>query len=370
LLSARWRFGLFTLLCAFSLAGTPACARQNGNPLKVATLIAPPFGMNDNGKLTGFSIDLWQAIADQLKMKYAWTVQPNVKVLLASVQSGRSDLGISNISITSERDKIFDFSHPIYDGGLQIMTRSQSEGTSAAVLSALRNFFTLDMLKLFGLILLLIVIMANIVWFVERHYEDRGVVKTKRYFPGIFLSGWWAASTLATQAEELPKSPLGRIIAVFWMFTSVVFVAYFTAQITASLTVQTLQGTINGPNDLPGKKVATTIGSTSALYLKEHGIQVQTFSQLADVYDALDTKKVDAVVFDSPVLLYYAAHDGKGKAQVVGPIFQKESYGIVFPSNSPLRRPVNLALLTLQENGTYDTIYNKWFASSDNKQNQ
>ena len=51
----------------------------------------------------------------------------------------------------------------------------------------------------------------------------------------------------------------------------------------------------------------------------------------------------DAVVFDSPVLLYYAANDGKGKVQVVGSIFRKENYGIVVPANSPLRKRIDAA---------------------------
>jgi polar amino acid transport system substrate-binding protein len=67
------------------------------------------------------------------------------------------------------------------------------------------------------------------------------------------------------------------------------------------------------------------------------------------------------VVYDAPVLLFYAAHEGKGKVQTAGAIFRKENYGIVFPSNSPYRKPVNEALLKLKENGTYDQLYTKWF---------
>jgi len=33
--------------------------------------------------------------------------------------------------------------------------------------------------------------------------------------------------------------------------------------------------------------------------------------------------QADAIVFDSPVLLYYAAHEGKGKVSVVGPVFRE-----------------------------------------------
>ena len=68
-----------------------------------------------------------------------------------------------------------------------------------------------------------------------------------------------------------------------------------------------------------------------------------------------------SVDLDAPVLLYYAAREGKGKVQVTGPIFRKESYGIVLPQNSSMRKPINETLLLLKENGTYQRLYEKWF---------
>jgi polar amino acid transport system substrate-binding protein len=62
--------------------------------------------------------------------------------------------------------------------------------------------------------------------------------------------------------------------------------------------------------------------------------------------------------------LEYATHDGKGLAQVVGGIFHKEDYGIVFPTDSPLRKQVNEALLALRENGRYQKIYDEWFGKN------
>ena len=145
------------------------------------------------------------------------------------------------------------------------------------------------------------------------------------------------------------------------MFTAVVFVAYFTATVTTSLTVQQLQGGIQNENDLPGKNVATIAGSTSANYLRKNNIQATEVSRIEDAYDLVLNGQVEAVVFDAPVLLYYASHGGKGKVQTVGSIFENENYGIVFSPNSPYRRQINNALLKLLENGTYQDIYKKWF---------
>jgi polar amino acid transport system substrate-binding protein len=186
---------------------------------------------------------------------------------------------------------------------------------------------------------------------------------SKSYFPGIFEACWWAASTLAAQADAMPRSVLGRVVAIVWMFTSIIFVAFFTATVTTALTVQQLQGNIQGPQDLPGKRVATTASSTSAVFLRKQNIQTLEFPRIEQAYEALSKGRADAVVFDAPVLLYYSAQGGRGKAQVVGPVFREESYGIVFPTNSPYRELVNKALLTLKENGTYQRLYDKWFTA-------
>jgi polar amino acid transport system substrate-binding protein len=147
------------------------------------------------------------------------------------------------------------------------------------------------------------------------------------------------------------------------MFTGIVFVAFYTAQLSATLTVQQIQGGINGPDDLQNKKVATTVGSTAAGALRNLRAVVVEVSRIDEAYTALLDKTVDAVVFDSPILLYYAANEGKGKVHLVGSTFRKEDYGIAFPVGSNLRKGVNSVLLELREDGTYQKLYDKWFAA-------
>jgi hypothetical protein len=68
---------------------------------------------------------------------------------------------------------------------------------------------------------------------------------------------FWAAGTLATQADRMPRHWVARVIAVLWLFTAVVFIALYTAQLTATLTVRHIQGAINSTDDLPGRRVGT-----------------------------------------------------------------------------------------------------------------
>ena len=120
---------------------------------------------------------------------------------------------------------------------------------------------------------------------------------------------------------------------------------------------------IRGPQDLSGKRVATAPGSTSAAFLREVKARAYPYPALKFAYSALLNRKVDAIVFDAPVLLNFVATEGKDRVKTVGSVFREENYGIVFPRNSALRDQVNGALSALREDGTYQTLYDKWFAN-------
>jgi polar amino acid transport system substrate-binding protein len=331
--------------------------------LRVVTRVLPPVVVDQAGTLTGFSIDLWTRIAERLQLKMKYQIAPDVRALLEEVRSGRADIGVAAISITAARETEFDFSQPILNAGLQIMVRGKGQDTDANPLwDLLGLLFSKTILVWLGIALLLILVPAHLVWLLERRHEG-GIIPTQKYIPGIFYAMYWAAGTLATQAEQMPRQWFARALSVIWMFTGVVFVAFYTAQLTATLTVQQIQGSINGPDDLQGKRVATTRGSTAANHLRELKAQVVEVSRIDEAYEALINKDVEAVVFDAPVLLYYAANEGKGRVHMVGTPFRKEDYGIVFQPNNPLRKQVNNALLVLREDGTYQQLYDKWFAA-------
>ncbi|MGE0629969.1 MAG: transporter substrate-binding domain-containing protein, partial [Hyphomicrobiaceae bacterium] len=279
------------------------------------------------------------------------------------VRDGKAELGVAAISITSAREEEFEFSQPIMNAGLQILVAGKGRDAETHPLTDLmRLLFSATTLAWLGLAMLLVLIPAHLVFFLERNHKQ-GIIPTRSYFPGIFFALYWAAGTLATQADHAPRHWISRVIALLWMFVGIVFVALYTAQLTANLTVQQIAGEINGPRDLPGKQVATTRGSTAAAAVRELGANVHEVTAIADAYKLLTDKKVDAVVFDAPVLLYYAANEGKGRVQTVGAPFRKEDYGIIFPQGHRLRPKVNVVLLALREEGTYQRLYDKWFAT-------
>lgn len=116
-------------------------------------------------------------------------------------------------------------------------------------------------------------------------------------------------------------------------------------------------------NDLNGKIVATKLATSSVDFLKANieAKEVKQFPNISDAFMELMAGGCDAVFFDLPPLLDYANNAGKGNVKVVGPLYMGHYYGIATPAGSPLRDTISVAILQLMEDGTYATIYKKWF---------
>ncbi|MGV0028593.1 transporter substrate-binding domain-containing protein [Phormidesmis priestleyi] len=330
----------------------------------MATRLFKPDAFEQNGQIVGFSADLGQSILKQLQREAVLKTYANVPEVLNAIRLEQADLGIAAIAITGQREQEFDFSLPIFSGGLQIMVLAEVEQTKQVEQEVLRRLLNPNLLRLFSIIALLMLVPVHILWYSERNNKD-GLIENSSYIPGIFQALWWSLLALVGQANAMPKKPIGRIVALFWVFVGIIFVSYFTAIITSELTVQEIQGNIRELSDLQNHRVALLADSESLNYLQKHNVeQVTAFSQLEQAYEALLTNQVDAIVAPRPLLLYYASHERQGKVQVVGAPFRDQFYSIVMPKDSSYRRPINQAILTLKENGTYREIYRKWFGTN------
>ena len=344
-----------------SALACPAPAADKSAEIRAVVGIIPPAVMEERGHLTGFSFDLWNEVAAKLNARTSYQIAPDVPAIFDALRTGKADIAVAGHYYTAERDREFDYSYSILNAGHQVMVRSVAQGPQDRPLMAfLKILFSRSMLYWLGAALLLLLVPAHAIWLMDRRNKD-GISTSGSYFPGIFDAMAWAAEGLMAQVQRMPKQKFAHALAVVWLFAGVVFVTFFTAQMTASLTLEQIRGAINGPDDLPGKAVATVAGSTSADYLREIGARADEFAHIEEAYSALLSGKVDAAVLPAPVLRYYATHDGAGKVKVVGPEFRKSDVAFVLPLNSPLRRRVNSALVALHDDGTYQRIYEKWF---------
>jgi len=124
---------LLAALCAVFSAGI---AHAQGNVLKVGTdATFPPMEFSENGKRTGFDIELVEAVAKKLGRQVEW-VDIDFKGLIPGLISHRFDMAVSAIYITDERKKVVDFTEPYYAGGLVAMVK---DGSSVKKLSDLEG---------------------------------------------------------------------------------------------------------------------------------------------------------------------------------------------------------------------------------------
>lgn len=349
-------------LLVVSLAQT-----QDSKKLVVLTKPIAPFVMqNPDGRLAGFSIELWDALAAQMGWQTEYRYLPDLKSLLSSIQAGDGDAAIAAISITSDRETVMDFSYPYFESGLQIMTASVEAGTLQKTWSVVKRLVsTRDFRSALLTLALLLLVFAHIIWWIER---DRNPSFSRKYPAGLWDAIYWALVTVTTvgYGDKTPRSPLGQVVALILIFFGYLTFAWYTATVASSLTVSQLEGAVLGPGDLAGKQVATVAGSTGEQFLRHlPQVHVLTYALIDEAFPALLAGQVDAIVYDYPSLSYFTQHEGKGKVRLVGPVFQRESYGIAFPQGSPLREQVNRALLGIRESGLYDRIYSRWFGAPE-----
>ena len=130
--------------------------------------------------------------------------------------------------------------------------------------------------------------------------------------------------------------------------------------------VRKSEDSVSELDDLEGKKIGTKIGSTSYDYLTENiedNEGVTPYPGSSDMYMALMSRAIDAVFYDAPNVGYFARTKGEGKVKTVGPLYEGQQYGIALKDGSEWVDDVNAALASMKEDGTYKTIYEKWFGA-------
>lgn len=240
------KFSLAALTLAFAVSSTAAEKK-----LVVATDTAfVPFEFKKDGKYVGFDVDLWDAIAKELKVEY--TLRPmDFSGIIPALQTRNIDVALAGITITDERKKAIDFSDGYYKSGLMVLVKANNNDVKSI-------------------------------------------------------------------------------------------------------------------KDLDGKVVAVKSGTGSVDYAKANikSKDLRQFPNIDNAYMEVGTNRADAVLHDTPNILYFLNTAGKGQFKAVGDSLEAQQYGVAFPKGSDeLREKVNGALKTLRENGTYNTIYKKWFGT-------
>lgn len=350
-------WAVLALMAATTSRGIAVAAEAESAPTTqvarkatVGVLVAPPFVAKDaGGDFHGVSMTLWRDVARDMGL--AWqAVEYDLDGLLAAVESGAVDVGVSALSITPEREAAMDFSQPFYYTGLGIAVAGDHGQNLFG--RALGRIFSLRVLvyvvSLFGLLLLV----GTVVWAIER-----------RRNPGHFRPGhkgigdglWWSAVTMTSvgYGDATPRTLAGRAVAMVWMFASVALLAAFTAGITSSMTVETMGGLVRGPEDLHKVRTGVVRDSAAQEELVATHVGVRSFESAEAGLHALVGGEIDAFVHDQPLLHYLAHHAFTGLVKILPGFFDPQLYGFAFPRGSGLRKAVNVAMLRRLEDHEY-----------------
>jgi polar amino acid transport system substrate-binding protein len=331
--------------------------RSQENPVIVAIELMPPCVMKSDEAYTGFEIELWEAISKDLGLDFTYS-ETDMDGIFKDLIEGQAHVGFSCITITHAREELVDFSHHTLDSGLRILVSNKKE---FSLIEPVKSLFSPLVMKAMAYLGLFIIVCGHVFWWLEKGKHLISV----NYFPGIFQSFWYVMVTMTTvgYGDIVPRKWLGRVMAFLVMMIGIGFFGWAIAQLSSAITLQKLHSDITDHRDLRNKIVATVKGTTSIDALDDLGAIVVPVKVIDEAIEKLLEHKVDAVVFDSPTILYYARNEAAGKVAVVGNLFDLQYYGFLFPQGSELREPVNRALLKLHTTGQYDKIFNKWFGA-------
>jgi len=331
--------------------------------ITVATRNIAPFVMTEGNLKSGFTIDIVEEVAKRAGWRVNYLDETSVAEMLNAVEQQKADAAAAAISITSERAEKFDFSQPFMSGGPQIMVPAGANKPSTpGIMDFVKLLFSKTVMVWLIAAVILTMIPAHVTWLLERRHPESMV--SKSYIPGIFQSFRWGIGSMAGTADDSPRASAARIMAIIWGFICILFVAYYTATLTANITVKKFEAQIKSPSDLVGRKVCTVAETTSATALKRYGVDFEGVKIIDDCYQGLDDEQYEAVVYDAPVLSYYVNESG-GTVQLVGPILRPEEYGVAFRNGSDLRKTFDAELLSMREDGIYYKIKQKWFGEDD-----
>jgi polar amino acid transport system substrate-binding protein len=342
-------------------AQTPQyAAAPTERELVVGTRQAPPFAMKAaDGTWQGISIDLWQRVAGELHLHYRYAEQQTVQDLIDGVAAAKLDVAVATLSVTADRERILDFTQPFYATGLGIAVPAGGEANWMPIIHTLTSFgFAQAILALVGLALAV----GFLIWFFERrHNEHFGGNVAKGLSSGV----WWStvAMTQRVTGDFGPRSLPGRVVAVLWMIGSIVTIAVFTASITSTLTIKHLQGEVHGVSDLATVRVGAIAGTSTEDTFSRLRVRYRKFATLQDGLDALRARKLDAFVYDKPLLAWAIQQNYSSSIELLEATFDSQQYAFAIPTDSPLRKALDVAVVDATHSGWWEQTIFRYLGS-------
>ncbi|KAM8733163.1 glutamate receptor 1a isoform X1 [Acanthopagrus latus] len=378
--------------------------------------------LTGNDKYEGYIVELAAEIAKHVGYQYKLKVvsdgkygarDPETKMwngMVGELVYGKADVAVAPLTITLVREEVIDFSKPFMSLGISIMIKKPTK-SKPGVFSFLDPLaYEIWMCIVFAyigvsVVLFLVSRFSPYEWHAE-DYEEGGEPQSptqatasngvqqgqtpaqqnpNQQSPeqtnefGIFNSLWFSLGAFMQQGCDIsPRSLSGRIVGGVWWFFTLIIISSYTANLAAFLTVERMVSPIESAEDL-AKQTEIAYGTLDAGSTKEffRRSKIAVFEKMWSYMKAADpsvfVKTTDegvmrvrkskgkyAYLLESTMNEYIEQRKPCDTMKVGGNLDSK-GYGIATPKGSPLRNPVNLAVLKLNEQGLLDKLKNKWW---------
>uniref|UniRef100_A0A673WFT0 Glutamate receptor n=1 Tax=Salmo trutta TaxID=8032 RepID=A0A673WFT0_SALTR len=370
----------------------------------VTTILESPYVMlkknhdqlSGNDKYEGYIVELAAEIAKHVGYHYKLKVVSDGKYgardsetkmwngMVGELVYGKADVAVAPLTITLVREEVIDFSKPFMSLGISIMIKKPTK-SKPGVFSFLDPLaYEIWMCIVFAyigvsVVLFLVSRFSPYEWHAEDYEEGNQQNQEQTNEFGIFNSLWFSLGAFMQQGCDIsPRSLSGRIVGGVWWFFTLIIISSYTANLAAFLTVERMVSPIESAEDL-AKQTEIAYGTLDAGSTKEffRRSKIAVFEKMWSYMKSADpsvfVKTTDegvmrvrkskgkyAYLLESTMNEYIEQRKPCDTMKVGGNLDSK-GYGIATPKGSPLRIPVNLAVLKLNEQAVLDKLKNKWW---------
>ncbi|XP_010242287.1 PREDICTED: glutamate receptor 2.9-like isoform X1 [Nelumbo nucifera] len=315
----------------------------------------------ENGSVTGFSIEVFDAVMQKLSYRYKYVpfeFGNSYNTMIDQVFNKAYDAAVGDITIRANRSKFVGFTQPYAGSGVRMIVPVEHESDTNGLWWFLKPFTA----QLWLTTLVFFLLKGVLVWIFE-HQQNPEFQGSKYQQLGKVL--YFSFSLLVFAQKENLQTNYSRFVTYLWMFSLFIIVASYNANLTSILTVDNLRPTVTSLDTLlkEGSYVGYQKGSYVGDLLKEKGFSVEKLKMLSTTTEyaqALSNKSVAAIVDDIPVINVFLKKYCN-QFTIAGPTIQTGGFGFVFPKNSPMIPIVSEQILVVRENQEMDKIENKYF---------
>ncbi|KAF3443696.1 hypothetical protein FNV43_RR13386 [Rhamnella rubrinervis] len=371
---------LYSIIWPGEITSTPRgwVFPNNGRPLRIGVPYRVgyrEFVAKDKSPpgVRGYSIDVFEAAINLLPYPVPRTYMlygdgkrnPEYSELIHLVAENHFDAAVGDVTITTNRTKIVDFTQPYMESGLVVVAPVKRVKSSAW---AFLKPFTWQM---WGVTCAFFLLVGAVVWILEHRINTEFRGPPRRQLITIF---WFSFSTMFFSHRENTVSTLGRLVLIIWLFVVLIINSSYTASLTSILTVQQLTSRIEGIDTLISStdRIGIQDGSFAFRYLiDELNIAESRLVKLKNQEAYLEALLlgpknggVAAIVDELPYIELFLTNS-KCEYRTVGQEFTKSGWGFAFQRDSPLAVDLSTAILQLSENGDLQKIHNKWLTHDE-----